>query len=69
MDEIGISYRKVAEAYAARLFEEGYDSPAVFATVPLEKLAEAYAWKEGHIAQVKAWREKTQSGGANMFVV
>jgi hypothetical protein len=41
----------------------------VFATVPLEKLAEAYAWKEGHIAQVKAWREKTQSGGANMFVV
>eukprot|EP01044_Picomonas_judraskeda_P018665 COSAG03_NODE_3758_length_1843_cov_9.004014_3_plen_93_part_00 len=29
MDEIGISYHKAAEAYAARLFEEGYDSPFV----------------------------------------
>jgi hypothetical protein len=64
MGEVGISYRKAAEDYAARLFEEGYDSPVALAEVTLEELAEAYAWKVGHVAQMKAWREKKVGQGA-----
>eukprot|EP01043_Picozoa_sp_COSAG02_P060959 COSAG02_NODE_8079_length_2719_cov_10.868701_1_plen_805_part_10 len=58
MEEVGISYRKAVVAYATRLFEEGYDSPAAFSTVPLEDLAGDHAWKAGHVAQVKLWRDK-----------
>ena len=58
MEEVGISYRKAAVAYATRLFEEGYDSPVAFATVTPEDLAGDHAWKAGHVAQVKLWRDK-----------
>eukprot|EP01045_Picozoa_sp_COSAG04_P015774 COSAG04_NODE_1272_length_7468_cov_3.407518_3_plen_1629_part_00 len=61
-----------AKSYAAVLIEEGFESPAAFATLTIEELREDFGFKRGHLRLVATWKAeqaeqkavgKTDSGG------
>ena len=61
-----------AKKYAAVLIEEGFESPAAFATLTIEELREDFGFKRGHLRLVATWKAeqaeqttvgKTDSGG------
>ena len=55
-EEVGITHRNSVEAYAAALFDAGYDSPAAFAQVSTEELEHTFGWRMGHVRQVQTFR-------------
>ena len=56
-DEIKLQ-KDVASRYAIRLAEDGYDTPRSFDKLHVEKLRADFGWKDGHVAELEAYREE-----------